>query len=1004
MRAYPHLFTPLTVGGLTLPNRFIMGSMHVGLEEAKDGWARMAAFYAERASAGVALIVTGGVAPNDAGRPMPGGARLTTPAEAERHRPVTQAVHQAGGRIALQILHFGRYAYHDALVAPSALRAPISKHTPHALSSDEVEQTIEDFVRCAELARQAGYDGVEIMGSEGYLINTFIAACTNQRDDAWGGDFARRCRFAIEIVRRTRARLGPDFLIIYRLSMLDLVEGGSTLDEVIALARAIQAAGADLLNSGIGWHEARVPTIATAVPRAAWAWVSARVKAAVGLPVVATNRINTPELAEQLLAQGSADLVSMARPFLADPAFVRKAAQGRADEINTCIACNQACLDHTFSGRITSCLVNPRACHETLVPQRPAAQRSRVAVVGAGPAGLACATRAAERGLAVTLFEAAGEIGGQFNLAKQIPGKEEFFETLRYFGRRLDVLGVDLRLNTRVDAPALLAQGFDEVVLASGVRPRSPAIAGLDHPKVLGYLDVLRAHRPVGRRVALIGAGGIGFDVAQYLLHAPLAQDPPAAPASSASASPSDASSSAPTQPPAIDAAAFYAQWGVDTAYRSAGGLTPPKPARTPREITLLQRKSGKVGETLGKTTGWIHRASLQAAGVRMLAGVHYERIDDAGLHIVRDGQPQCLAVDTVVVCAGQEPLCDLLAPLQAAGLRTHVIGGALEAAELDAKRAIAQGTALAEQLGQAAPTAPERPPSSDTKNPVYTSGTGVACSQSDSVPAFQTLHLSLRDQVATLTLNRPDKANAMNAPMWQELRQALRWADETAAVRALVLCGAGRSFCAGIDLQMMLELSQTLQDDCDGRLRERLRRLILDLQDCLSSLERCRKPVLAAVHGACVGGGVDLICCADMRYASADARFTVKEIDLGMAADVGTLQRLPRLVGDGLARELAYTARSMDAAEALQARLVNRVFDSPQALHDGVQALAREIAAKSPLAVRGIKAQINYARDHSVADGLNQVATWNAAMLLSSDLEEAMRAALGRRAPVFKD
>jgi 2,4-dienoyl-CoA reductase (NADPH2) len=979
MHAYPHLLAPLDLGFATLPNRVVMGSMHVGLEEAKDGFARMAAFYAERAQNGVGLIVTGGIAPNEAGRPMKGGSKLNTPAEAEPHRIVTQAVHAAGGRIALQILHFGRYAYHPELVAPSALQAPISPFKPHALTTEQVHQTIDDFVRCAQLAAQAGYDGVEIMGSEGYLLNEFIAKRTNQRDDEWGGSYQNRIKLPLEIVRRTRAALGPAFIIIFRLSMLDLVEGGSTLEEVIELAQALEAAGATLLNTGIGWHEARIPTIATSVPRAAWAWVTRQLKGKVGIPLIATNRINTPEVAEALLADGFCDMVSMARPFLADPALVRKAAEGRADEINTCIGCNQACLDHTFGGKITSCLVNPRACHETLLRIEPATYKRRVAVVGAGPAGLACATTAAERGLDVTLFDAAPEIGGQFNIAKQIPGKEEFAETLRYFAKRLQTTGVTLRLNQRVSAAQLQSDGFDEVVLATGVLPRRPAIDGIDHPKVLGYLDVLRDKAPVGAKVALIGAGGIGFDTAEFLLHQGTS--------------------------PSVDAAKFYAEWGVDTTYATAGGLQAPHLEAPTRQIWLLQRRTSKVGDGLGKTTGWIHRTALKNRGVRMLAGVAYRRIDDAGLHITVDGQDQLLDVDHVVVCAGQEPQRELQAALQAAGMPVHLIGGAFEAAELDAKRAIAQGTELATRLGQ--PTDLPEKLASSPQDMVANNSQNESTSNAPT-PAggsrYATLSMVLSDHVATLTLNRPDKANAMNLAMWHELRQALRWADATPEVRAVVLTGAGKGFTAGIDLQMMMGLGEQIQDDCEGRMRENLRQIILDLQDCLTSLEHCRKPVLAAVHGACIGGGVDLICCADMRYASADAVFSIKEIDLGMVADVGTLQRLPKLIGQGMVRELAYTGRTFGAQEALHLGLVNRVFDTPQNLLCEVQALAAGIAAKSPLAVRGVKEMLNYARDHSVADGLAMVATWNAAHLLSDDLQEAMMAHMGKRKPEFKN
>lgn len=673
MTHYPHLNAELDLGFTTLRNRVLMGSMHVGLEEAPNGFERMAAFYAERARGEVGLIVTGGIAPNERGRPMKGGAMMVNEHEADQHRIVTQAVHAEGGKIAMQILHFGRYAYQPGLVAPSALQAPINPFVPHALTGDEVEQTIEDFVRCAALARHAGYDGVEIMGSEGYLINEFIAARTNHRDDKWGGSYAGRMRFAVEIVRRTRQRLGRDFIIIYRLSMLDLVEGGSTLEEVIALAQAIEAAGATLLNTGIGWHEARIPTIATKVPRAAYAWVTQRVMGQVGIPLITSNRINTPEVAERLLAEGYADMVSMARPLLADGDFVRKARQGRADEINTCIACNQACLDHTFGGKITSCLVNPRACHETELVIAPAPTAKRIAVVGAGPAGLSFAVTAAQRGHAVTLFDAASEIGGQFNIAKKVPGKEEFHETLRYFRRQLELGGVALQLGHRVEAAQLIEGGYDEIVLATGIRPRVPAIDGVDHPKVLGYLDVLQGDRPVGERVAIIGAGGIGFDVAEYLTHA------------------GDSGAVAPRK--------FYAEWGIDTDYAQAGGLAQPQAQPSPRRVHLLQRKSTKVGDQLGKTTGWIHRTSLKARSVAMGSGVAYERIDDAGLHITVDGQPQLLEVDNVVLCAGQEPQRELHAALSAAGCSVHLIGGADVAAELDAKRAILQGTTLAASL-----------------------------------------------------------------------------------------------------------------------------------------------------------------------------------------------------------------------------------------------------------------------------------------------------------------
>ncbi|KIZ18131.1 NADPH-dependent 2,4-dienoyl-CoA reductase [Streptomyces natalensis] len=671
MTPYPHLMNPLDLGFTTLPNRVLMGSMHIGLEEAENGFERMAAFYAARARGGVGLMVTGGIAPNDAGRPYEGGAKLTTEEEVAQHRVVTEAVHAEGGRIAMQILHFGRYAYHQDLVAPSALQAPISPFTPHELTDDEVEQTIEDYVRAAELARAAGYDGVEIMGSEGYLINEFIAGATNRRTDRWGGPYENRVRFPLEIVRRTRERLGADFILIYRLSMLDLVPGGSTLEEVVALAKEIEAAGATIINTGIGWHEARIPTIVTSVPRAAYTWVTKRLMGAVSVPLVTSNRINTPEVAEELLADGRADMVSMARPFLADPEFVAKASEGRAEEINTCIGCNQACLDHTFSGKITSCLVNPRACHETELVLSPTRLRKRIAVVGAGPAGLACAVSAAERGHEVTLFDAAEEIGGQLNVAKRVPGKEEFDETLRYFRTQLRLKGVEVRLGTAVTAGDLGA--YDEVVVATGVTPRVPEIEGIDHPSVVSYLDVLRGGAPVGERVAVIGAGGIGFDVAEFL---------------------TDAGDGASRDPET-----YFRAWGVDTTYGERGGLRAPERPAVPRQVHLLQRKTSKVGAGLGKTTGWIHRTELRHRGVTMVAGATYERIDDEGLHVSVEGTTRTLPVDTVVLCTGQEPRRDLYEELRAEGRAVHLIGGADVAAELDAKRAIKQGTELAAAL-----------------------------------------------------------------------------------------------------------------------------------------------------------------------------------------------------------------------------------------------------------------------------------------------------------------
>ncbi|MEU9856590.1 NADPH-dependent 2,4-dienoyl-CoA reductase [Streptomyces sp. NPDC047974] len=668
---YPHLLSPLDLGFTTLPNRVIMGSMHVGLEETEHGFERMAAFYAERARGGAGLIVTGGIAPNEAGRPWDGGAKLTTGEEVAEHRLITDAVHAEGGRIAMQILHFGRYAYHPGLVAPSAIQAPISPFVPNELTDAEVEQTVEDYARCAELAREAGYDGVEVMGSEGYLVNEFIAAATNHRTDRWGGSYENRVRFPLEIVRRIRERVGTDFIIVYRLSMLDLVPGGSTLEEVVRLAQEIEAAGATIINTGIGWHEARIPTIATSVPRGAYTWVTKKLMGSVSVPLVTSNRINTPEVAEEILADGRADLVSLARPFLADPAFVNKAAAGRAETINTCIGCNQACLDHTFNLKITSCLVNPRACHETELVLSPTRLAKRIAVVGAGPAGLSCAVSAAERGHTVTLFDAASEIGGQLNVAKRVPGKEEFDETLRYFRVQLAEHSIDVRLGTHVSAADL--DGYDEVVVATGVTPRDPGIEGQDHPSVLSYLDVLRDGAPVGERVAVIGAGGIGFDVAEYL---------------------TDGGEGASQDPET-----YFRQWGVDTSYENRGGLRKPERNAPPRQVHLLQRKTTKVGAGLGKTTGWIHRTELKHRGVAMVAGVTYDRIDDEGLHLTVEGEPQVLPVDTIVLCSGQEPRRGLYEELVAAGRTAHLIGGADVAAELDAKRAIDQGTRLAATL-----------------------------------------------------------------------------------------------------------------------------------------------------------------------------------------------------------------------------------------------------------------------------------------------------------------
>jgi 2,4-dienoyl-CoA reductase (NADPH2) len=674
-QTYPHLLEPLDLGFTTLPNRVIMGSMHLGLEEVPGGFDRLAAFYRERADA--ALIVTGGIAPNAEGRLKPGAAMLTTEAEAAPHRTVTDAVHDAGGRIALQILHAGRYGAHPDVVAPSPVQAPISPITPRELSDAEIERTIDDYVRTAVLAQAAGYDGVEIMGSEGYLINEFTARHTNHRGDRWGGSFENRARFPVEIVRRVRAAVGERFIIVYRLSMLDLVPDGATLDEVIALARLVETAGATLLNTGIGWHEARIPTIASSVPRGAFAWVTKRVMGEVSIPLITTNRINTPERAEQLLAEGCADLVSLARPFLADPEFVGKSSRGEAARINTCIGCNQACLDHTFVGKLTSCLVNPRAGHETELIIAPTTAKKRIAVVGSGPAGLACATTAASRGHAVTLFEATDRLGGQLNVAMRVPGKSEFGETLRYFGGRLAETGVEVRLGHRITADELGAGGFDEIVLATGVHPRRPEIPGLEHPTVVSYLDVLRDGATVGDRVAILGAGGIGFDVAEFLtsgLEDGAEEDPG-------------------------DIAGFLAHWGVDPSYAHPGGLAEPVEERPRRTVTLLQRKASKVGAGLGKTTGWIHRTELTRRGVRMVPGAEYRRIDDDGLHLSLGGEEHTLEVDTIVLCTGQDPARELHEELAERGIASHLIGGADVAAELDAKRAIDQGTRLAAAL-----------------------------------------------------------------------------------------------------------------------------------------------------------------------------------------------------------------------------------------------------------------------------------------------------------------
>ncbi|WP_180127077.1 MULTISPECIES: NADPH-dependent 2,4-dienoyl-CoA reductase [unclassified Acinetobacter] len=671
MSNYPNLLAPLDLGFTTLKNRVLMGSMHIGLEEAPGGYERMAAFYAERAKGGVGLIVTGGISPNDDGVTFAGGSKLDSLEEAEKHKVITQAVHDAGGKIAMQILHTGRYSYQANNVAPSSIQAPINPVKPQALSTADVERTINDFARCAQLAQTAGYDGVEVMGSEGYLINEFIAARTNHRDDEWGGSYENRIRFPIEIVRRTRELVGENFIIIYRLSMLDLVEGGSTFEEVVQLAKAIEKAGATIINTGIGWHEARIPTIATKVPRAAFTWVTKKLKGIVNVPLITSNRINTPEMAEHVLASGDADMVSMARPMLADPRFVEKAEQGRSDEINTCIACNQACLDHIFSMKIATCLVNPQACYETELIFKESAQVKNIAVIGAGPAGLSFATYAAERGHNITIFEASSQIGGQFNIAKTIPGKEEFYETLRYFKRKIELLPqIKLVLNHTATYEELAQSDFDDIVVATGVTPRQLDIDGIDHPKVLSYLQVLRERQPVGKRVAIIGAGGIGFDTAEYLTHE----------GESGSLNPEK----------------FYDEWGIDTTYAQVGGLKHPDVEESPREVYLLQRKAKSVGAGLGKTTGWIHRTGLKHRDVKMIAGASYDKIDDQGLHITVDGQSRILDVDHVVICAGQESYTAMYEQLQADGKNVHLIGGAKEAGELDAKRAIRQGADLA--------------------------------------------------------------------------------------------------------------------------------------------------------------------------------------------------------------------------------------------------------------------------------------------------------------------
>ncbi|WP_417441039.1 FAD-dependent oxidoreductase [Idiomarina sp.] len=671
-KSYPNLLKPLDLGFTTLKNRVLMGSMHTGLEEEKNGFSKLASFYEERAKGGVGLIVTGGISPNFRGRLAPFGSEMSKPWHVGKHRQVTDAVHKYGSKICLQLLHAGRYSYHPFSLAPSAIKAPINPFKPKAMSERQIKNTIKHYARGAKLAQRAGYDGVEIMGSEGYLINQFLCPRTNKRDDNWGGSFENRMRFPLEIVKAVRAAVGEKSIIIFRLSMLDLVEDGHQLDEVLQLGKLLEQAGVTIINTGIGWHEARVPTIVTSVPRGAFSWITERVRRELSVPVVAVNRINTPEIAEHILESNQADMVSMARPLLADPEFVKKAEQGQSERINTCIACNQACLDHVFENKRASCLVNPRACFEQELVMKPAEQKKRIAVIGSGPAGLAFACNAAERGHQVDLYDKSEEIGGQFNYAKQIPGKEEFYETLRYFKYRIEDTGVNLKLGKEQTCEGLLAEKYDDVVLATGVSPRQVDIPGVDLPHVLGYLDVLRDHKAVGKKVAVIGAGGIGFDVSEYLTT---------------------------EKSLTLDEPEWSERWGIDKGYSDRGGLKPQQPEQSLRQVWLLQRKESKVGKGLGKTSGWVHRNELKSKSVNMWNGVTYHRIVPEGIEIEREGEKQLLEVDNVIICAGQVPQRSLHDALQSAGQTVHLIGGADVAAELDAKRAIRQGTELAAEI-----------------------------------------------------------------------------------------------------------------------------------------------------------------------------------------------------------------------------------------------------------------------------------------------------------------